>query len=299
VETHPVLLGMAVSPIVGHTVREGDVDVGESRAREHSCRGVGGAACLDYNPCERVGHVAEGVEEAGEVERLERAGVGRGDDEHLPPLLDAVPAPLLLLHALHDPVRPHNLHGVGMRPRPDPNPVSPDDHVALGVPGRARLRRLQGGPVGGGRVRGGEGERKGVGGCGGGGGRRRRCGGGAQDRGRGGGGGRAVERGGGEEHEEEEPGEAEAEEERDEATERVEQEPESRGGGRLRPRAAAVGSRPVAARNARRPARRRAPQPALRQQRLHHRRCGRIWLPRSQSNRSCSSAGGRGEVGSF
>jgi hypothetical protein len=277
---------MAVSPIDGHTVREGDVDVCETRAREHSCRGVGGATCLNDDPCERVGHVAEGVEESGEVERLERAGVGRGDYEHLPRLLDAVPAPLLLLHALHNPVRPHHLDGVRVRPRPDPNPVPPDDYVALRVPGRARRRRLQGGTVGGGvrgRVRGGKGERECVGGCGGGGGSRGRGGGRAQDCGGGGGGGGVVERGGGEEHEEEEPREAEAEEERDEAAERVEKEPEGRGGGRLRPRTAAVGRRrPIGPRagGARRAhgGRRRAPQPALRQQRLHHRRCSRIWL---------------------
>lgn len=229
-DAHPVLSSMAVGPVVGHTVREWDVDEGEARARKQGRRGVGGAARLDDDPGERVRHVAEGVEEAGEVERLERAGVGRGDDEHLPGLLDAVPSSLLLLHALHDPVRPHHLDGVRVRPRPDPNPVPPHHHMALRVPlVRRRRRRLQRGAVGWvgrGRVPGGEGEREGVGG----GGRRRgrgsRRGGGAQD-GRGGGRrGGVVECGGGEEQKEEEPGEAEAEEERDEAAERVEQEPE-------------------------------------------------------------------------
>lgn len=320
-EAHPVLSGMAVGPVVGHAVREGDVDESEARARKHRRRGVGGAACLDDDPGEWVRHVAEGVEEAGEVERLERAGVGRCDDEHLPGLLDAVPAALLLLHALHDPVRPHHLHGVRVRPRPDPNPVPPHHDVALRVPGRRRRPlvvrrrgRLQRGAVsgaGGGSVGEGEGEREGVGGgrgggCGGGG-----RGGGAQHRGRGGGGGGVVERGGGEEQEEEEAREAEAEEERDEAAERVEQEPEGGGGGRPRAGPAAVGHSPVSSRAAagRRPRgrRRRAPQLALRQQRLHHSR--RIWwappppgAPSSSApdsnriNRSRSSAG-RGRWG--
>ena len=295
-EAHPVLSGVAVGPFMRHAVREGDVDESEARARQHRRRGVGGAACLDDDPGERVRHVAEGVEEAGEVERLERTGVGRGDDKHLPGLLDAVPAPLLLLHALHDPVRAHHLDGVRVRPRPDPNPVPPHHDVALRVPRRRRplvvARRLQRGAVSGagrGSVGGGEGEREGVGG------RRRgcrRCGGsrgGAQDRGRGGRGGGVVERGGGEEQEEEEPREAEAEEERDEAAERVEQEPEGGGGRRPRARAAAVGHSPVsprcaAARRRPRGRRRRAPQLALRQQRLHHSR--RIWWVPPAARRS-------------
>ena len=111
-----------------------------------------------------------------------------------------------------------------------------------------------------------------------------------------------VERGGGEEHEEEEPREAEAEEERDEAAERVQQEPEGGGGGRSRPIPAAVGHSTVSPRGAagRRPhgRRRRAPQLAPRQQRLHRSRGGsRIWwapsaAARRETNQSIALVGG-------
>lgn len=285
-----------------HAVREGDVNDGEAGACKDGRGGVGGAACLDHDPGERVGHIAEGVEEAGEVERLERAGVGGRHDQDMARLLDAVPPALLLLHALHDPVRPHHLHGVRVRPWPDPYPVPPHHHVALRVPGRPR--RVQGGVVG--EVRWGrvwvglEGEGEGVGGgrggCGGG--RRRRRGAehGGGGRRRGGG----VERGGGEEQEEEEPGEAEPEEERDEAAERVEEEPErGRGGGT--PARAAVGAGPIGAarprassrRPRRRSRRRRPPQLALRQQRLHHRCRPPDLLPLLRRRRLESIACGR------
>lgn len=238
VEAHAVLGGVAVGPFKGHAVREGDVDEGETGACKEGRGAVGGAAGLDDEPGERVGHVAEGVEEAGEVERLERAGVGRGDDEHLARLPDAVPPALLLLHALHDPVRPHHLDGIRVRPRPDPYPVPAHNDMALRAPGRRRVpRRVQRGVVvrvGRGRVPGGgEGQGEGVGGGGGGSGGGGGGGDGAED----GGGlvvGGGVERAAGEEQEEEEPGEAEPEEEGDEAAERVEQEPEGgRGGGRV------------------------------------------------------------------
>jgi hypothetical protein len=280
VEAHTILGCVTVSPVMRHAVREGDVNDGKVGACKEGRGGVGGAACLDHDPGERVGHVAEGVEEAGEVERLERAGVGGRHDQDMARLLDAIPPPLLLLHALHDPVRPHHLDGVRVRPWPDPYPMPPHHHVALRVPGRPR--RVQGSVVG--EVRWGrvwvglEGEGEGVGGgrggCGGG--RRRRRG--AEHGGGGGRRGGGVERGGGEEQEEEEPGEAEPEEERDEAAERVEEEPErGRGGGT--PARAAVGAGPIGAarprassrRPRRRSRRRRPPQLALRQQRLHHR----------------------------
>jgi len=54
VEAHPVLSGVAVGPFMRHAVREGDVDESEARARQHRRRGVGGAACLDDDPGERV-----------------------------------------------------------------------------------------------------------------------------------------------------------------------------------------------------------------------------------------------------
>lgn len=71
--------------------------------------------------------------DAGEMQSLESANVGRGDDDDGARFLDAVLKPLLPLHPLHDVVRAHYLCRVWVRPRPDPDPMPADHHATSGA----------------------------------------------------------------------------------------------------------------------------------------------------------------------
>lgn len=154
-------------------------------------------AGLDDDPGDLVRKEHQGVGEAREVEGLEGADVGGRDDDQKLGTFHPELQPLLPLHPLDQLVRPHHLHRVRVRPRPDADPV-PADHHPAGRPVQEN-----------GVVRGGPGEGDGE----------ERGGGGGGD---GDGGGGRV----GEEEEEEESGESEAEDEADDATDGVEGEPE-------------------------------------------------------------------------
>lgn len=204
---------MAIGPLGGHGFHKGDVEELDTGSREEGGGLVGEAAGFDDDPCDGVGDEAEGVGEAREVESLEGAGVGRGDDEDGARVLDAVQKALLALDALDNAVGAQDLGRIGVRPGADADAVPADDDVALG--GRRVGDHGRG-------MRRGEGNGQG---CSGGGGRRRLGGprgDGAED------GGGWMEIGGGEEEEEDEAGEAEAEDEADEAAEGMEEEPEGR-----------------------------------------------------------------------
>lgn len=135
VEAHPGLEAVAVGPAKGHASREGEVEDGEVGAGKKGGGLVGGGASadgLDDDPGERIRDKLEGVEEASEVEGLEGAGIGWGDDEEGAGVLDAILEALLALDAVEDAVGAHGLGGVRVGPRADADAVATDDDAAGG-----------------------------------------------------------------------------------------------------------------------------------------------------------------------
>lgn len=86
--------------------------------------------------------------EAGEVQRLEGPGVGGRDDDERAGILEAVLQPLLVLDPLDYLVRQKHLGRLGVRPRPDPDPVAADHDGAVSpIMGRKRGGRRGGGQL--------------------------------------------------------------------------------------------------------------------------------------------------------
>lgn len=122
------------------------MEEGDARSGKEGGRLIGAPAGLDYNPSEGIWDVTEGVDEAGEVEGLESAGVGGRDDDDGTGILEAVPPALLALDAIYDVVGAHDLGRIGVGPGSDPDAVAADDHVALrrigGVVSKREGRRM-------------------------------------------------------------------------------------------------------------------------------------------------------------
>lgn len=85
---------------------------------------------------------------AGQVQRLERPHIGRRDYDDCPRILDPELEPLLLLDRLDDMVRPHDLDRVRVRPRPDSDPMSPDDDSAITTAGSSSVTTQGGVEIG-------------------------------------------------------------------------------------------------------------------------------------------------------
>lgn len=80
VEAHPGFEAVSVAPDNRHLLAKGEVEDGNEGAGEDRGSLVGEIAGLNDEPGEGVRDKHERVEEAGEMEGLEGAGIGRRDD---------------------------------------------------------------------------------------------------------------------------------------------------------------------------------------------------------------------------
>lgn len=106
------------------------MDDTEPRLGEDRSGLVGGSTGLHHDPDDIVRNQHERVHHASQVQRLERSYISRCDRNDGPRVLDPELEPLLPLDPFNDLVRPHDLDRVRVWPRPDTDPVSPNDDSA-------------------------------------------------------------------------------------------------------------------------------------------------------------------------